>query len=65
MLGSWSHHSQRAANSVSVQGGVPSTPKEKVDPIDLELQRIDDDEIAGGGGVWVNREVELRRDARA
>ena len=64
-LSSWSHHSQGTANNVVVQGGVPPTPKEKMDPIDLELQRIDDDEVAGGSGVWVGQEVELRREARA
>ena len=63
-LSSWSHQS-RGVNNVSVQGGCPTPPKEKVDPIDRELQRIDDEEAAGGGRVWVDHEVELRREARS
>ncbi len=50
-LGNWSHHSNGTAH-------VTSLPKEKVDPVDLELQRIDASDEPDSNTIWVRREVE-------
>ena len=62
-LSNWSHHSQGVANNVSIHSGRPL--KEKVDPVDLELQRIDDDDATGSNGVWIDRQVKLHRVDRS
>jgi len=60
-LSSWSHRSGGLASQVTsrIQR---SPPKEKPDHVDLELQRIINDD---SNGIWVDRDIEQRSETRA
>jgi len=56
-VGTWSHHSNKPSGSSSAATAARVSTKERVDPIDLELQRIEESEQPAPNGIWVTRNI--------